>query len=62
MIFTKLDTKEIRLICNDISLHIHLKEFEKINNDLVKYDFTIIDKYNEHDFMRIRKNIYEKII
>ena len=62
IIFTKLDKTEIRLIYNDISLHIDLKEFEKINNDLVKYDFIIIDKYNEHDFMRIRKNIDEKII
>ena len=28
---------------------------------MVKYDFIIIDKYNEHDFMRIRKNIDEKL-
>ena len=59
IIFTKLDKKEIRLIYNDINLHIDLMEFEKINNDLVKYDFIIIDKYNEHEFMRIRKNIDE---
>ena len=59
MIFTKLDKKEIRLIYNDISLHINLKEFEKINNDLEKYDFIIIDKFNEYDFLRIRKNIDE---
>ena len=39
------------MIYNDISLHINLKKFEKINNDLKKYDFVIIDKYNEHDFM-----------
>ena len=59
IIFTKLDKKETRLIYNDISLHIDLKEFEKINNDLEKYDFIIIDKFNEYDFMRIRKNIDE---
>ena len=59
IIFTKLDKKEIRLIYNDIGLHIDLKEFEKINNDLEKYDFIIIDKFNEYDFMRIRKNIDE---
>ena len=59
IIFTKLDKKEIRLLYNDIGLHIDLKEFEKINNDLEKYDFIIIDKFNEYDFMRIRKNIDE---
>ena len=59
IIFTKLDKKEIRLIYNDISLHIDLNEFEKINNYLKQYDFIIIDKYNEYDFMKIRKNIGE---
>ena len=59
IIFTKLDKKEINLIYDDISLHVNLNEFEKINNDLKQYDFIIIDKYNEHDFMRIRKNIDE---
>ena len=29
IIFTKLDKKEIKLIYNDISLHIDLNEFEK---------------------------------
>ena len=61
IIFTKLDKKEIRLIYNDISLHIDLNEFEKINNNLKQHDFIIIDKYNVHDFMRIRKNIDEKL-
>ena len=42
-----------------IILHIDLNEFEKINNNLKQYDFIIIDKYNEHDFMKIRKNIDE---
>ena len=41
IIFTKLDKKEIRLIYNDISLHIDLNEFEKIYNNLNKYDFTV---------------------
>ena len=59
IIFTKLDKKEINLIYNDISLHVNLNEFEKIHNNLKQYDFIIIDKYNEHDFMRIRKNIDE---
>ena len=57
IIFTKLDKKEIKLIYNDISLHIDLNEFEKINNDLDKYDFIIVDKYNKYDFMKLRKNI-----
>ena len=59
IIFTKLDKKEIKLIYNDISLHINLNEFEKINNNLNRYDFIIIDKFNEYDFMKIRKNIDE---
>ena len=45
------------MIYNDISLHIDLNEFEKINNNLNKYDFIIIDKFNEDDFMKIGKNI-----
>ena len=57
IIFTKLDKREIEMIHDDISLHIDLKEFEKINNDFEKYDFIILDKNNEHNFMRIRKNI-----
>ena len=59
IIFTKLDKKEIKLIYNDISSYIDLNEFEKINNNLKQYDFIIIDKYNEHDFMIIRRNIDE---
>ena len=56
IIFTKLDKKEISMLYNDISLDLSLKEFQNINNDLKKYDFIIIDKYNENDFMKIRKN------
>ena len=59
IIFTKLDKKEIKLIYNDISLHIDLNEFEGINNNLKQYDFIIIDKYNKHNFMKLRKNIDE---
>ena len=57
VIFTKLDKKEIRLIFNDISLHIDLDEFKKINNNLEQYDSIIVDKYNKYDFMKLRKNI-----
>ena len=46
IIFTKSDKKEIKMIYNDISLHIDLNEFEKINNNLNKYDFVIIDISN----------------
>ena len=63
IIFTKQDKKEIKLIYDDISLHINLDEFDKINNNLEQYDFIIIDKYNEHEYMRIRENkdeIYDK--
>ena len=45
------------MIYNDISLDIDLKTFQKINNDLKQYDFISIDKYNENDFMKIRKNL-----
>ena len=38
-----------------ILVYIDLNEFEKINNNLNKYDFLIIDKFNEHHFMKIRK-------
>ena len=56
LIFTQLDKKELRMLYQDINLNITLKEFQNINNDLKKYEFIMIDKYNEHEFMRIRKN------
>ena len=56
IIFTKLDKREIMMIYNDISLDITLKQFQDINNNLKKYGFMIIHKYNENDFMKIRKN------
>ena len=33
-----------------------LKEFQDINTNL-KYEFILIDKYNEYKFMKIRKNL-----
>ena len=56
LIFTQLDKKELNMLYNDITLNISLKEFQNINNNLQKYDFLMIDKYNEHEFMRIKKN------
>ena len=45
------------MMYNDISLHINLNKFEKLNNDLKQYHFIIIGEYNEHDFMKVRKKI-----
>ena len=44
------------MLYQDINLNISLKEFQNINNDLKRYEFIMIDKYNENEFMRIRKN------
>ena len=54
LIFTQLDKKELNMLYNDINLS--LKDFQTINNNLQKYEFIMIDKYNEHEFMKIRKN------
>ena len=43
------------MLYQDINLDISLKEFQDINTNLKKYEFILIDKYNEHKFMRIRK-------
>ena len=56
LIFTQLDKKELNMIYNDINLNITLKEFQNINNDLKRYEFLMIDKNNDHNFMRIRNN------
>ena len=56
LIFTQLDKKELNMLYQDIDLNVPLKDFQNINNDLTRYEFIMIDKYNEHDFMRIRKN------
>ena len=50
------------MLYNDISLNLSLQEFQNINNDLKKYDSIIIDKYNENNFMRIRKNFNNILI
>ena len=57
LIFTQLDKKELNMLYQDISLDISLKEFQDINTNLKRYEFILIDKYNEHKFMRIRKNL-----
>ena len=62
IIFIKLDKREISMIYNDISLDLTLKQFHDINNDLKKYDFIMIDKYNENNFMKIRKNFNSILI
>ena len=62
MIFTKLDKREISMIYNDISLDLTLKQFHDINDNLKKYDFIIIDKYNENSFMKIRKKFNSILI
>ena len=45
------------MLYQDISLDISLKEFQDIKTNLKRYEFILIDKYNEHKFMRIRKNL-----
>ena len=44
------------MLYQDINLNISLKEFQNINNNLQRYEFIMIDKYNENEFMKIRKN------
>ena len=43
------------MLYQDINLNMTLKDFQTINNDLKRYEFIMIDKYNEHEFMRISK-------
>ena len=45
------------MLNQDINLDISLREFQDINKNLKKYEFILIDKYNEHKFMKIRKNL-----
>ena len=45
------------MLYNDISLNISLQEFQDFDNNLERYEFILIDKYNEYKFMRIRKNL-----
>ena len=56
LIFTQLDKKELNMLYQNTNLNISLKDFHNINNDLKRYEFIMIDKYNEHDFMKICKN------
>ena len=55
-----MDKRELNMLYNDTYLNISLKEFQNINNDLKRYEFIMIDKYNEHEFIKIRKN-FEQI-
>ena len=59
LIFTQLNKRELNMLYQDINLNISLKDFQNINNDLKRYEFIMIDKYNEHYFMKIRKNFYQ---
>ena len=43
------------MLYNELNLDISLKKFQDINTNFKKYEFILIDKYNEHKFMRIRK-------
>ena len=45
------------MLYNDINLHILSKEFQDINTNFKKYEFILIDKYNESKFMKIRKSL-----
>ena len=55
LIFTQLDKKVPNMLYQDINLNITLKEFQNINK-IQRYEFIMIDKYSDHEFMRIRKN------
>ena len=57
LIFTQIDKRELNMSYQDINLDISLKEFQDTNTILKKYEFILIDKYNEHKFVRIRKNL-----
>ena len=57
LIFTQLDKRELNMLCNDINLDISLKNFKILILILKKYEFILIDKYNEYKFMKIRKNL-----
>ena len=62
IIFSKLDKREITSLYNSISLDLTLKKFQEINNNLKTYDFIIIDKFYDVDFMKIRKNFNNILI
>ena len=62
MIFTQLHKRELNMLYNDINLDISLKEFQDINTNLKRYEFILIDKYNEYKFMKIRKKLNQMYI
>ena len=62
IIFTKSDKREITSLYSSVSLDLTLKQFQEINNNLKRYDFIIIDKFNDVDFMKIRKNFNNILI
>ena len=45
------------MLYQDTNLDISLKEFQDINKNFRKYEYILIDKYNEHKFMKIGKNL-----
>ena len=57
LIFTQLDKRELGMLYNDINLDISLKQFQDINTNLKKYEFILIDKYNEYKFMKLKRNL-----
>ena len=57
LIFTQLDKRELDMLYQDINFDISLKEFQDINTNFKKYEFILIDKYNEYKFMKLRKNL-----
>ena len=50
------------MLYNDINLDISLNEFQDINTNLKRYEFILIDKYDEYKFMKIRKNLNKMYI
>ena len=57
LIFTQLDKRELNMLFHDINLDITLQEFQNIYTNFKKYEFILIDKYNDYKFMKIRKNV-----
>ena len=46
------------MLYQDIDLDISLKEFQDINTNLKKYEFILIDKYNEYKYKKLKSNLY----
>ena len=55
LIFTQIDKRELNMLYNDINLDIPLKEFQDINTNLKRYEFILIDKYNEYKFIELER-------